>query len=196
MILLSSDHQIIINFILRPLRLCKSDMILLKAKNFYQFWLVTAHIQRMGKVMFSVWPPPGAYPSPMSFPRSLVPGPFWGWWVPQSQVLSKVSGPRAFPEEYPSPSWEGVPQDRCTPSQDRSGVPPARTGKGYRQSGQDWGTPQPGQEWVPPGTGYAAGSMPHVVSRRKTFLFVNRLVLQKFFMNFLSSVTILCPKDD
>ena len=71
----------------------------------------------------------GRYPTPRFFLRSVVPGPFlggpqsWpgggyptsGMGVPQSQVLSQVSGPRSFPRGYYS-------------SQDRSGIRLARIG--------------------------------------------------------------------
>ena len=52
----------------------------------------------MGKVLFSQVStcPQGRYPSLRFIPRSLVQCPFQG--VPQSQVLSLVSGPRYFPE--------------------------------------------------------------------------------------------------
>ena len=42
----------------------------------------------------------GGYPSPRFFPRSLVPGPFWG--IPQFQVLSQVISPRSFPGGIPN----------------------------------------------------------------------------------------------
>ena len=77
----------------------------------------------MGKVMFSVCPPPGGE-------------------VPQSQVLSKVSGTWSFPEGYPSPTCRG----------------------GYSSSG--WGTPVRAKGEVPQSwqnsresTCYAAGGM-------------------------------------
>ena len=79
---------------------------------------ITARIRRMGKVLVSqvsVLPNGGGvYPSARFFPRSLVPGPFWG--IPQSQVLSLVSHPRSFlggtlVSAGGSQSWLGVPQD-------------------------------------------------------------------------------------
>ena len=73
----------------------------------------------------------GGYPSPRFFPRSLVPGHFWG--VPQSQVLSQLSGPRFFPRGYPSP--------RFFPSSDSRSFP-----GGY--SSLIWGVPQRGYPWL------------------------------------------------
>ena len=46
--------------------------------------------------MFSLCPPPGGYPSPRFFPRSLVPGPFKG--VPQDGVLPVRSGQIRTPQ--------------------------------------------------------------------------------------------------
>ena len=141
--------------------------------------------------MFLVCPPlgRGATPVPGSFQGlwsqvlsrrgTPVPGSFQGLWsqvlcrgAPQSQVLSKVFGPRSYrgggtqvpAGGYPSPGQDrnGVLpiQDRTgvPPSQDRSGVLPlARTGLGYS-----------------PGTGYAVGSMPRVISCRRTWLVSSR----------------------
>ena len=69
------------------------------------FDIFTALIRRMEKVMFSVCPPPwgGGYPSLRFFPMSLVPDSFQG--VPQSHVLSKVSGPGPVQGGYPSPRF-------------------------------------------------------------------------------------------
>ena len=66
--------------------------------------------------------------------------------VPQSQVLSKVSGPRSFL------GGGGTPV-----------LPGGRVG-GYPNPG--WG-----QDREPPGTGHAACGTPRAVSRRRTFLF-------------------------
>ena len=152
------------------------------------FWIFTAGIRRMGKVMFSVCPPLGGgggggegYHSPRLFPRSLVPGLFQGGTlVPgsfQGLWFLVLSGGTPVPGGgYPSPG-QGVPQSqwRGTPvlaggtAQARTGVgyPPARTGVGYPPwSGQAWGTPPP------LGTGYTVGGMPRAVSRRRTFLIV------------------------
>ena len=105
-----------------------------KSENFDIF---TARIRRMGKVMFSVCPPPWGgrgYPSLRFFPRSLVPDPFQG--VPQSQILSKVSGPRSFAG--------GIPQSQVL--SEVSG-PRSFLGDGYPIPSQDWGRPpRPGQD--------------------------------------------------
>ena len=69
----------------------------------------------MVKVLFSqvsVCPHPGGTPVPGSLP-----GPFQG--VPQSQVLSQVTGPRSFLGGIP---WQG--QDGVSPSQDFGPPPP------------------------------------------------------------------------
>ena len=98
--------------------------------------------------------------------------------LPQSQVLSLVSGPRSFPGSTPVlAGW--VPLDCHTPSQDRTGVLPqlgqdwgtplARTGQGYpTPSGPKWCTPQPGQqsEYL-----LCGGAVCLLRSRRRTFLF-------------------------
>ena len=58
---------------------------------------ITARIRRKGEgniFSLSVHTRGRGYPSPRFLPRSLVPGPFWG--VPQSQVLSQVSGASPF----------------------------------------------------------------------------------------------------
>ena len=82
----------------------------------------------------------GRYPSSMFFPRSLVPCPFWG--VPQSQVLSQVTGPRSFLGLPQSWLWAGTPvlarSGWGTPSQNRMGYPPYPPSK-------------PGQDGVPSG---------------------------------------------
>ena len=134
--------------------------------------LITARIQRMGKVQFrqvcicthwgggavpgsfpGLWSRvlskvlSGGYPSPKFFRRSLLSGPFWE--VPQSQVLSQVSVPRSFLGGTPVPGsfpglWFQV-LSGGTP------VPPS----------SDWGIPQlevpqtgvppwPGQDWDTP----------------------------------------------
>ena len=70
------------------------------------------------------------YPSARFFPRSLVPGPFWGGGT-QSQVLFLVSGPRSFLMGVPKSqalygiipqSWQGVPQFQV--GYPRTGVSP------------------------------------------------------------------------
>ena len=116
----------------------------------------TARIRRMGEgniFSFDCQFTPRGYPSPMFFPRSFlgggttVPGSFPGHW---SQVLSRGTPvPGSFPGHrsqvlsgwvlqswgVPSPSWGyssmRLPPARSgwdTPSHDRTGVPPVRTG--------------------------------------------------------------------
>ena len=72
-----------------------------------------------------------------------------GGGVPQSLVLSQVTGPRFFPQGYPSPGWGDTPVlARGYPSPGwgggiygvalwpcLDGVPPARTGWGIRSPG-------------------------------------------------------------
>ena len=120
-------------------------------------FIFTARIGRMGKVMFS-----------QVSVRSQVRG------VPQSQVLSQVSGPRSFPRGNPSPGWggtpvltrgEGYPRTEYPPGQDRTGVPPS------------WDSAT-----LPAGTGYPPPPVPQdrtaerviaeclLRSRRRTFL--------------------------
>ena len=93
----------------------------------------------------------------------------------------------------------GVPR---TPGQ---GYPLVRTGVGYPHPGQDWGVPQLGQDWgipepgqdwgtpwprqewdTPSRTGYTAGGKPHVVFRRRTFLFVIFYSTRKGVSQFVS----------
>ena len=90
----------------------------------------TARIRRMGKVLYlqvSVCPPPG---------------------VPQSQVLSQVTGPRFFPGvPHPWPGQDGVP-----PGQVRMGYP-LLLGQNSRAS-----------------TSYAAGGVPLAFTQDNLFV--------------------------
>ena len=113
-----------------------------------QIYFITARVRREGNVFTGVSLSvhkgvpqslvcsqvlSGGYPKSQVLSQVLVPGPFWGeWWVPQSQALSLVSGPRSFP----------ILAVRVLQSQLR-GTP----GQGYPN--QEWGTPEPGQGWVP-----------------------------------------------
>ena len=122
-------------------------------------YFITARIRRMEAYVFSL-------------------STTWGGGVvevPQSQVLSKVSGTRSSLRGTPvlarRVSQDGYPW----PGQDW-GIPSARTGLGYPSP------PLPARTglWYshPPrqnsrmSTCYAAGAMPRAVSRRRTFLFV------------------------
>ena len=90
--------------------------------------------------------------------------------VPQSQVLSQVSGPRSFPRGYPNPG-QRVPQDRVPSDQARTEVP---------------SPPPPGTGVLPARTGprqnsrvstcYVVGGMPLVVTQE------HFLVFKIFFM--------------
>ena len=125
------------------------------------------------------------YPSPRMFPRSLVTGPFLGGGgVPQSQVLSQVSGLRSFPGGtlvlpqgmYPSSGWGYPSPSQVYPSPVCGvlgvvGYPPARTGLKL--------SPHQDRTGVPPrtGVGYllrqnrrASGSSSLLLSCRMTFL--------------------------
>ena len=77
----------------------------------------------------------GAYPCSRFFLRSLIKVPFWG--VPQSQVLSQVTGPKSFSGGTPVLAGQGTPV--------------LAEGQRTPWPGQDWGTPppQPGQDEVP-----------------------------------------------
>ena len=86
----------------------------------------------------------GGCPSPMFFPRLLVPGPFWG--IPQ-----------------PWPGQDGVP---TRPGQDR--VPPPGQVRMRYPTARDWGTPHRGQN-SRASTCYAAGGMP-LAFRQDDFL--------------------------
>ena len=88
-----------------------------------------------------------------------VPGSFPGLWsrvlpgegVPQSQVLTQVSGP--FPGgRYPRPGQAGTPIPAGGVHQDR-GTSLARTGLGYPQLGLGYPLPWPGLECPLAGTG-------------------------------------------
>ena len=126
------------------------------------------------------------------------PGEGGGVALPQSQVLSQVTGPRSFPGgtpvlaggvtvrmRYPPPSQDGMGHP---PGQIRMTYPPSKARMGYPRPGQNgvpswpgqdeippmtgedgYPHPQPGLGCPPPGTGYVAGGMSLAFSSR-TFL--------------------------
>ena len=148
--------------------------------------IFTASIRRMGEGnIFSLFV---NFPSPMFFSRSFVPGPFPGYPSPRFFPQSLVRGPfwgyliltwPGVPNMYPAPGLGytllnqvsmGYP---CPPSQDRTDVPPARTGwgtppcqDGVHVARQGWGTPvQHEQDWgaaPPPRLGQDGVSSSHV----------------------------------
>ena len=98
--------------------------------------LITALMSRMEKVLFSqvsVHTRLG-YPSPRLFPRSVVPGPFWGWGYPSHggwYSSIPVWGTPRSEWGTPWPGQDGVPP---WPGQDGVASLPARLG---------WGTTPP-----------------------------------------------------
>ena len=118
-----------------------------------------------GKAMFSVCLPPRGRGTPASGPRcfywSLVPGPFQG--VPQPLVPGPFTGLWSLPlsRRYPLVLAKVLLGEGGYPCL-RRGVPLARLG-------------------VPPApsrTGYVVGGTPLAVSRRRTFLFCNKCILE------------------
>ena len=118
--------------------------------------------------------------------------------IPQSHVLSQVSGPRAFPrripqfcwgrypqswlEVCPSPKWE-VPQSWGVSKSQEEGT----QGLGYPKSGQDWGSPlvRTGLGYSPSqdnrvSTCYAADGMPLPVTQEDFFVYEVKLVESVF----------------
>ena len=109
-------------------------------------FLISAHVRstREGNV-FTLFVRPrgggGGYPSPRFFPRSLIPGPFWGGVTPVPGVWSQVLSGGYFMVPGPFPGvWSqvlfgqgGYPSPRFFPSGalERIGVPPS----------WDWGIP-------------------------------------------------------
>ena len=89
-----------------------------------------------------------------------------------SQVFSQGGGVAPIRARGVPQSWPGVPQHWVPPPPPSWdwGTPHLRLGHSI---GWDWGTPSPelGPGYPPPGVGYAAGSTPSAVSRRRTFLF-------------------------
>ena len=79
--------------------------------------------------------------------------------VPQSQVLSQVSGPRSFPGGYPSPRW----REYCSPRQGGTPVPD-RTGLGNP-------TPPPPPDRTTDRVLATRRAVCILRSRRRTFLF-------------------------
>ena len=100
--------------------------------NIFKVFLFTAHIRRMGKVLFSllcVCPHPGGTLVPGSFPGLWSHVLFWG--VPQSWLVGIL-------QLGVSQSWPWGTQDRgILPSYDRTGVPAGQDSTGVQ--------PQPGQ---------------------------------------------------
>ena len=120
--------------------------------NYVKFLFITTRIRRMRKVMVS-----------QVCARSTL-----GEGVPQSQVLSQVSGSRSFLGGYPSPRW-GLPQSQVGVTSVLAGGNPVPSGRypSHRwgstpQPGQGWGTPPPSQDrtGVPPQPGEDRGTPP------------------------------------
>ena len=118
--------------------------------------LVSVRIRRMGKVVFT-----GVCLSTPGEGGTPVPGSFQGHWsqvlsraVPQSQVLSQVTGPRSFLGGGVPQSWQGYPLVRMGYP-----PPPGQVRMGYSR-GQDCPPPPPQGQNNRACTCYAAGGMP------------------------------------